>query len=127
MADIQDKFAMMVLLETNKMLKAMVDDLGDRVEALEKQLAPKMPEQPKEDTKDWEAEKERVLIEKLAKAFDAMPETVLREDGTKVYVFGAKGDGDLCECAICTARRAFTVKRKAEEEPQAEHNNNEEE
>jgi len=126
MEDIQDKLAMMVLLETNKMLKTMVDDLDNRVKTLEKQLAPKKPEQPKEDTKDWEAEKERVVIEKLARAFDAMPETVLRKDGKKVYVFGAKGDGDLCECAICTARRAFTAKRKAEEEPQAEHNNNEE-
>lgn len=127
MADIQDKLAMMVLLETNKMLRTMVNNLDDRVKALEKQLAPKKPEQPKEDTKDWEAEKERIVIEKLAKAFDAMPETVLQQDGRKVYVFGAKGDGDLCECAICTARRAFTAKRKAEEEPQAEHNNNEEE
>jgi len=127
MADIQDKLTMMVLSATSNMLLSAFEDLDDRVKALEKQLAPKKPEQPKEDTKDWEAEKERVMIEKLAKAFDAMPETVLRKDGKKVYVFGAKGDGDLCECAICTARRAFTAKRKAEEEPQAEHNNNEEE
>jgi hypothetical protein len=119
----EDKLTMMILLETNKMLRRMVNDLDNRVKALEKQSAPKKSDN---EEKDWEAEKERVVIEKLSKAFESVPETVTDPDGRKIYVFGAKGDGDLCECAICTARRAFTAKRKAEEEPREEHNNNEE-